>query len=298
MLGGRVADKKESMRRAVLTLAMVLVAAGCGSATSASSSSPTAKQAAKLPNLSEAAATTRSAGSARVDMHMTTTADGREVTMHGVGAIDFGRPQKGDLRMTMSVPTVPVPLQMHEIVDGLVVYIDVPLLSGSLPSAKPWIKLDLGKIGRQAGVNLGSIIDSSNNDPSQALSYLTGASSNVQNLGTDTIRGVQTTHYRAAVDLEKVVAHAPAGDRKALRKTVATLRRQLGSTTFPVDVWIDSAGRARRISEKMSMPALAANMSMTEDLYDFGVKVNVTPPPADQTIGYLEFMRSLGQNVG
>jgi len=200
--------------------------------------------------------------------------------------------------MTMSVPTVPVPLQMHEVVDGLVVYMDVPLLSSSLPSATPWIKLDLGAVGRQAGVNLGSIMDSSNNDPSQALSYLTGASSNVQNLGTDTIRGVQTTHYRATVDLQKVLAHAPARDRKALRGTLATLRAQLGSSTFPVDVWIDSAGRARRISEKMSMPSLGATMSMTEDLYDFGVTVNITPPPADQTISYLEFMRSIGQNAG
>jgi hypothetical protein len=285
------------MRRLLLSLALVLIAAGCGSATVGSSSTASGTQAIKVSNLSEAAATTRSAGSARVDMHMTTTADGREVTMHGVGAIAFGRPQKGDLRLTMGVPTVPVPLQMHEIVDGLVVYMDVPLLSSSLPSAKPWIKLDLGKLGHQAGINLGSIMDSSNNDPSQALSYLTGASSNVQNLGTDTVRGVQTTHYRATVDLQKVVAHAPARDRKALRQTMATLRQQLGTSTFPVDAWIDSAGRARRISEKMAMPALGAHMSMTEDLYDFGVKVNVTPPPADQTIGYLDFMRSIGQQV-
>jgi hypothetical protein len=285
------------MRRALLSLALVLLAAGCGSATAGSSSNPTGTQAVKLPNLSEAAATTRSAGSARVDMHMTTTADGRDVTMHGIGAIAFGRPQKADLRLTMGVPTVPVPLQMHEIVDGLVVYMDVPLLSSSLPSATPWIKLDLGKFGHQAGINLGSIMDSSNNDPSQALSYLTGASSNVQNLGTDSIRGVQTTHYRATVDLQKVLDRAPARDRKALRGTLATLRQQLGTSTFPVDVWIDSAGRARRISEKMSMPALGAHMSMTEDLYDFGVKVNVTPPPADQTIGYLDFMRSIGQQV-
>jgi hypothetical protein len=296
MLGGRAADK-ERMRRAILPLAIVIFAAGCGSATSGSSSSPTGTAPVMLPNLAEAAAATRSAGSARVDMHMTTTADGREVKMHGVGALDFGRRPKGDLRMTMSVPTVPVPLQMHEIVDGLVVYMDVPLLSGSLPSAKPWIKLDLGKAGRQAGVNLGSIMDSSNNDPSQALSYLTGASSNVQNLGSDTIRGVQTTHYRATVDLQKVMAHAPARDRKSLRGTLATLRQQLGSSTFPVDVWIDSAGRARRISEKMSMPSLGATMSMTEDLYDFGVAVKITPPPAGQTIGYLAFMRSIGQNV-
>jgi len=46
------------------------------------------------------------------------------------------------------------------------------------------------------------------------------------------------------------------------------------------------------------MPSLGATMSMTEDLYDFGVTVNITPPPADQTISYLEFMRSIGQNAG
>ena len=38
------------------------------------------------------------------------------------------------------------------------------------------------------------------------------------------------------------------------------------------------------------MPSLGASMSMTrERSYDFGVSVNITPPPADQTIGYLEF---------
>jgi hypothetical protein len=54
-----------------------------------------------------------------------------------------------------------------------------------------------------------------------------------------------------------------------------------GSTSFPAEAWVDSQGRVRRMKVEMSMGAqVGANMTMTmtEDLFDFGVKANIQAP--------------------
>ena len=47
--------------------------------------------------------------------------------------------------------------------------------------------------------------------------------------------------------------------------------------------WIDAQGRVHRLNVQMSFGAAQLGtpmtMTMTEDLYDFGVKANIVPPP-------------------
>ncbi|HEY8630991.1 MAG TPA: hypothetical protein VIL73_10715 [Gaiellaceae bacterium] len=99
------------------------------------------------------------------------------------------------------------------------------------------------------------------------------ASSDARVTGSERIRGVQTTHYAFNIDFAKL-----ANDNKAFKQ----LKEATGSVSAPAEAWIDAQGRVRRLVVTMSLGGqLATPMTMTEDLYDFGVRTNVTPPSGD-----------------
>jgi hypothetical protein len=118
-------------------------------------------------------------------------------------------------------------------------------------------------------------------------------STGVAKIGSETIRGVETTHYKATLDLAKAVdrANVPASLRDDLGKIV---RRNGASLTIPADVWVDNDGLARRIQLKLDLAKLAGPdggmdvpaLTMSMDLYDFGVPVHVEAPPPGETVPF------------
>ena len=96
------------------------------------------------------------------------------------------------------------------------------------------------------------------------------------------MRGIFTTHYKFNVDLARL-----AKQHKELRETFDNLRKLTGVSSYPAEAWIDNAGRVRRLKIDMSYNTPvggAFTMSMTEDLYAFGIKVDVRPPDASQVV--------------
>jgi hypothetical protein len=99
------------------------------------------------------------------------------------------------------------------------------------------------------------------------------ASSGARVTGSERVRGVQTTRYAFNIDFKKL-----AKDNKAFQQLTATT----GTLSAPAEAWIDAKGRVRRLSVTMSMAAAQLGapltMSITEELYDFGVQADITPP--------------------
>ncbi|HEX9598868.1 MAG TPA: hypothetical protein VF963_05790 [Gaiellaceae bacterium] len=160
---------------------------------------------------------------------------------------------------------------------GLVMYMRSPLFDKMVPTGK-WVKMDVEKMAKKEGVDLGAIMNVNQADPSQALRMLM-ASSDARVTGSERIRGVQTTHYAFNIDFKKLVH-----DNKALK----LLTEAMGSVSAPAEAWIDAQGRVRRLVVKMSMGgaqlATPMTMTMTEELYDFGVRTNITPPSDDLVV--------------
>ena len=52
---------------------------------------------------------------------------------------------------------------------------------------------------------------------------------------------------------------------------------------MPMDFWIDAQGRLRAEQYSIDSAAYSGVLSTRIELYDFGVAVHVTPPPASQT---------------
>jgi len=163
-----------------------------------------------------------------------------------------------------------------------------PALAAALPPGKSWVKVDLATAGKSVGVDLQGLSQSQAGDPSQTLDYLRGASNKVTTVGSEDVRGTPTTHYRAVIDLNKAADASPTA-RDAIKSTI----KLLGTSTQPIDVWVDAQGRARRLKYTVdlskskvapSTPNLPGSVTFTLELYDFGAPVQADVPPADQVV--------------
>ena len=169
------------------------------------------------------------------------------------------------------------------IFDGLIVYMRSALFDQSLPAGKRWLKFDIKAIGKQAGFDAGVLLNQGGSqDPTQVLAYLKAASGDVTRVGSETVRGVATTHYKATIDFRKVPDSAPADQRAAVRRSIEQLIELSGASTAPIEVWIGKDGLARRIVTTSTTGTEAQRIKLRQrvELYDFGTKVDVAIPPA------------------
>jgi hypothetical protein len=206
------------------------------------------------------------------------------LSFNGNGVYD-GKNKSGWMNMHFALPpavqaqigsTDPSMEMIFDGSHGLVMYMRSPLFNKIVPTGK-WVKMDLEKIAKKEGVDLGAIMNANQADPSQSLRLLM-ASSNARVTGSERIRGVQTTHYAFSIDYKKL-AHG----NKAFEK----LQQATGSISAPAEAWIDAKGRVRRLAVAMSLGGQLATpmtLTMTEDLYDFGVRTNIMPPSDDLVV--------------
>ena len=98
------------------------------------------------------------------------------------------------------------------------------------------------------------------------------AATAIKKVGSETIDGVSTTHYSMSVDVAKLTS---SESTKALTA--------LGITSVPTNIWLDSHGRAVRVSEALAFRG--QRITTTIDLTKYNVPVSISPPPASQISG-------------
>ena len=215
------------------------------------------------------------------------------MNIEGVGAMSFtgtgvydGRSKSGALNMRFMIPQAaqtqlganPGMELIFDGSDGFVMYMRSSLFKPLAP--EKWIKMDLEQLADKQRVDLSAFMNANQADPSQTLRMLM-ASNEARVAGYDRVRGVFTTHYSLRVDLKRL-----AQKNKALRESVEQAMKLTGIESYPAEAWIDDQGRVRKMKVDMSFnSALGAfTMTMTEELYDFGVRVNIQRPPAGQVV--------------
>ncbi len=273
-----------------LTVLVVLAGAtACGQAQVNHTSGPPASTGSTAPKpgveLAASATRTSHAKSARIAMRMRMSVppSGTPLTATATGVVGF-RDRSVDLGLHMAVPGAGT-IRMREIMVWPVIYMRSPLFTAAL-HGKQWMKLDMAKLERANGVNLNALTSTGSNDPTEMLQALENESDSLKNLGGATVRGVPTVHYRAVIDLAKAAQNAPAAVRAAVKKSDARLIEMLGTDRMPMDVWIGQDKLVRRIAYRMAIPVAATgatmDMDVRLDIFDFGVPVHVTAPPAGQ----------------
>ena len=194
------------MAAAFALAAAAAVTAGCGGGTST--------HALALDPVSAAAQKTQNAGAARIRMTMAlsgTRLQGKTLRIHMAGAVDGTSGELGfDLGSLIRKMGIPAAAQsaltaqlehasMKEIFleqnGDYVIYIRLGALSSQIPGGKHWIKLDVSKLGKSAGLDLGKLLSGSQLQPTDLLSMLKGEGAKIQKIGPATIGGTSTTHY-------------------------------------------------------------------------------------------------------
>ena len=186
---------------------------------------------------------------------------------------------------------------MEMVLDGQTVYLRMPMLE-MLTGTTGWLSATPDELGA-GGDALG--ITGTATSPAQLLETLRGVSDEVDELGTEEVRGVRTTRYRATVDVEKVLEAIPPEQRVQMEKQLDDLGG-VGIDSVPLDVWVDDDGLPRRV--QMAFDDMGAEMglpgsaTMTMELFDYGQPVTIEVPPASEVTPIAEVMPGMAGALG
>lgn len=270
--GGR--NYTEFMRRgrwtgiaAALVIAVAAtVTAGCGGGSSGNALS--------LDPVAAAATKTQQAGAAKIRFDLALSGSqlqsGKTLRVHGDGAIDGTSTQ-----LTVAAGSTTLKEISLEQNGDYVFYLSGGPLAAHLPSGKQWAQLDLTQLGKSAGLDLGKLLSGSGLQPGDLLSLLEAQGAKIDNLGSATIDGAATTHYRVTIDIAKALQ--ANGLQSSL---LGGLAAQLPSV--PVDVWIGQDGLVHRIgiAYHSTQNGKSRQLDLTLDVYDYGADVTIAAPPS------------------
>jgi hypothetical protein len=269
------------LMRALLALVSLVLALGVTACGSEKAAEPAPHDAVAL-----AASKTSDAGTYKADISTSLDVAGQSMEMTGTGEFD-GDAQRGRVSYAASVAGQDFDMDAVFAFPDMYMRLPVGLLPG-LPGGKSWVKLDLEKLGRQAGFDFGQLMQAGQSDPSQGLQFLQGVT-DIQAVGDEDVRGVPTTHYTGVVDLESLAEKDPA-----LKDSVDALIAQTGLRRIPVEAWVDDENFVRRMKQSFEGatfgPGMQLDMTMTTELYDFGLDVDVEVPPPDDVVDLSEIV--------
>jgi hypothetical protein len=179
--------------------------------------------------------------------------------------------------------------KLEVVQDGHTAYMRLPAVSGeALPDGKSWVRSDLREAGEAQGFDFSQLDQFTSSDPRKMLELLRASSDRIETVGPETLRGVETTHYRATLDVRDFARVAPAGDREQLTFMLGEMVEEAEIDQLPVDVWLDETGFVRKVLMAFSAtdPATSekADVAMSFELWDFGEDVEIELPPADEVV--------------
>jgi hypothetical protein len=271
-------------RLSALVIAAALALAGCsGSAggnhgSGAESSRPDAPATDPVDLIRGVSEAVERAGSYRATFDMAVTAQGRTIHMTGEGEFSSD-PLRAHVDYSMQgLPGVAYDMEMEVLLDGSTMYMRAPSLTDTMGLSTDWVSMDLDEL--MPGFRDLAALGSGQNDPSSSIQYLRGIE-DAREVGRETVAGVETTHYRGTVDLEKAYERLPLDAGRELEAALDQVRSQFGNVSFPVDVWLDDEGLPRRMTMSMkTRPGAAVDlaMQMRIEIPEYGIEVRIHPP--------------------
>ena len=221
---------------------------------------------------------TQELGSAEIETTTTLDATGGEpISMDGT--YSWGDGAAMDVEMDTAAAQMSAlqddPTTRVIMVDGAYYYDVDPQPSGPI-AGKEWMRIDVAAVTGEAGAdNIAA-----NADPTAALRYMT-ASTEVEDLGEETVLGKEATHYRGSVGAE----HIEKSKLTEAEKKAAITALEASGGKITCDIWVDGEDLPVRISQT------GAGMTVTMDFLKFGATEKITAPPAAETGDLTEQVR-------
>ncbi len=249
-----------------------------------------------LAALQAALATSAEATPARVEGVMIFEGDGETAEMPFTVLTDAAT---GNMAMTMDFSALGAgaddemagmagmlgEIEMRQI--GDTVYLKFPFFTALMGAETEWVSMpaeegsDLAEMGSEAAPS----------NPSSFLEAFSKAEGTVEELGTEEIRGISTTHFR--------VPSRRAGRKPSRPRSSPELEGRAGCPrVVPPDLWVDGDGLVQRMAitgeETDDATGTTGVMTMIFDFFDFGQSVTIEPPPADQVTSMEELEQAFG----
>ena len=218
------------------------------------------------------------------------TRGSRTLTGEGTVELDTGR---ADLTFAIDGQT------LRAVLIGGTLYQEVRP-PASVGNGRSWLELDPdSEDALDGGDGLLGLLKAQSNHAVQDLGHLRSVV-RVTTLGEERVRGARTTRYRATVDLTRA-----AESSSAERRGVRGLASRLGLTSIPVEVWLDDQQRVRRLAQTLDLSdaprsqdlaagPLPRRVEVSLELFDFGLPVTITIPPAEDVADADDLVRDQG----
>ena len=286
------------MRKLLASLGLVVLVLSACASTPSDGAAPAGDS---LPALLDAMQKTNDAGSARMAINMTFASP--QQTVHVTGDVEYlmdpTDPTSLRERVLLDIPSLGMmPGGKVEMIvgKGSAIYVRAPMFASFIPATTPWIKLDPSTLPQsQGGIGAAALVN-----PAAILAAIKDALT-VEEVGPDTVDGVGTTHYRATVDLEKLL---PLLVEMALDKpTDAEVQKakdqleKLGLLSLPIELWVDEAGFLKQAQLALDLSAMdpdhpGTSFSVTLTFSDIGEHISIDVPPASQVTDITDLLTS------
>ena len=217
-------------------------------------------------------------------------------------------PEEGRIKAEAEMqikPTLAMSMKMTALDQGAegtaeIRLVDKAMYIGGGPEAakemdgKSWIKFDLSGTGVDEQMNQMGSASQADKNPATESTFLTGAK-DVEKVGTETVEGVKTTHYKGTVtlaDLEKTIGDEGEATREKRQKSLEQYEK-MGVDKLTMDMWVDGDDRTKQF--RMRADADKGPLDMTFTFLGVNEPVKVTAPPAAEVADLAEMMEESQQ---
>ncbi|MEV6943305.1 DUF1396 domain-containing protein [Streptomyces sp. NPDC051172] len=275
----RVSARRKATGAGVAALLLAGGAVGCQKSDSAESPAMTPAAA-----VAKAAKNSEAIKSAHYRMTGQVPGAGR---MSAEAAVSI-KPLAMSMKMTAQNQAAKGPVEIRLV--GKAMYIGGNASMAKEMDGKSWIKLDLSALGGK-GLNADQLgAGQADQNPAANSTFLTG-SKNVKKVGTETVDGVKTTHYKGKVTVEDLKASLKDKDKTVREQREKALEQyeKLGVDSFTMDAWIDGDDHTKQF--RMRGEADKGPLDLTITFLDINQPVKVTAPPAKDTADLAKMMK-------
>ncbi|MFJ3235444.1 DUF1396 domain-containing protein [Streptomyces sp. NPDC086787] len=208
-------------------------------------------------------------------------------TISGEAAMNT-KPLAMSMKITSSQSPDPVELRMVD----KALYINGGAAAAKELDGKSWIKFGSDSLGAMGGGSPGA--SQADQNPTAESGFLTD-SKNVKRVGTETVDGVETTHYKGTVSLDELRKGLKDEDKETRERREKSLKQyeKMGVDKLTMDMWVDGADHAKQV--RMRGDADKGPLDMTITILDINKPVTVKAPPAKDTADLAEMMKSAQQ---
>lgn len=160
---------------------------------------------------------------------------------------------------------------------GDTAYVKFPFFTAMLGSGTEWVSMPADE-----GDAFASEFELFPTDPAELIENFDEEGASIEEVGTETVNGVEATHYRITLDPEEM-------DLSAEEEAELADSGVLTTGVIPLDIWISEDGYMARMVMVIDGTGVDSasseefeTMTMTYDVFDVNAGVAIEEPPAEQ----------------